>query len=138
MNLTNGKRLVIVGGVAAGASCAARTRRLDESAQITLIERGPETGIWPEEVATAEALVTYSLDCWLRLLEQQPEIEARDYATRLLNWLIKQPGQQSTGRAMLRIGPKPRSAGIRDTALAILEGQRRICALGGDKWGVLG
>ncbi len=42
MNLTNGKRLVIVGGVAAGASCAARARRLDESAQITMIERGPD------------------------------------------------------------------------------------------------
>jgi NADPH-dependent 2,4-dienoyl-CoA reductase/sulfur reductase-like enzyme/rhodanese-related sulfurtransferase len=36
------KRIVIVGGVAAGASCAARARRLDESAQITLIERGPD------------------------------------------------------------------------------------------------
>jgi len=36
MNLPNGKRLVIVGGVAAGASWAARARRLDESAQITL------------------------------------------------------------------------------------------------------
>jgi NADPH-dependent 2,4-dienoyl-CoA reductase/sulfur reductase-like enzyme/rhodanese-related sulfurtransferase len=34
--------LVIIGGVAAGASCAARARRLDESAQITLIERGPD------------------------------------------------------------------------------------------------
>jgi hypothetical protein len=32
MNLTNKKRLVLVGGVAAGASCAARARRLDESA----------------------------------------------------------------------------------------------------------
>jgi NADPH-dependent 2,4-dienoyl-CoA reductase/sulfur reductase-like enzyme/rhodanese-related sulfurtransferase len=38
----NRKRLVIIGGVAAGASCAARARRLDESAQITLIERGPD------------------------------------------------------------------------------------------------
>lgn len=36
------KRIVIVGGVAAGASCAARARRLDETAQITLIERGPD------------------------------------------------------------------------------------------------
>ena len=33
---------MIVGDVAAGASCAARARRLDESAQITLIERGPD------------------------------------------------------------------------------------------------
>ena len=35
-------RLVIIGGVAAGASVAARARRLSESAQITLIERGPD------------------------------------------------------------------------------------------------
>ncbi|MBU1664422.1 MAG: DUF3987 domain-containing protein, partial [Gammaproteobacteria bacterium] len=103
---------------------------------IAVIERGPETEIRQEEAATAEALVTYSLDCWLRLLEQQPEIEARDYATRLLTWLGKQPGQQSTGRAMLRIGPKPRSASLRDAALAILEGQRRVVAQGGDRWKV--
>ena len=32
MNLTYGKPLVIVGGLAAGASCAARARRFDESA----------------------------------------------------------------------------------------------------------
>jgi len=36
------KRIVIVGGVAAGASCAARARRLDETTEITLIERGPD------------------------------------------------------------------------------------------------
>lgn len=33
-------RYCIVGGVAGGATCAARIRRLDESAQITLYERG--------------------------------------------------------------------------------------------------
>src|ERR1017187_1632903 len=33
---------IIVGGVAAGASAAARARRLDERATITLIERGPD------------------------------------------------------------------------------------------------
>lgn len=38
----NQLRLVIVGGVAAGASAAARARRLSESAAITLIERGPD------------------------------------------------------------------------------------------------
>ncbi|MDP2431127.1 MAG: DUF3987 domain-containing protein [Pseudomonadota bacterium] len=101
---------------------------------LAVIERGPETEIRHEEVAAAEELVSYSLECWLRQMEQQPEIEARDYATRLLHWLAKQPGQQSTGRAMLRIGPKPRSAGMRDAALAILEGERRVVALGGDKW----
>src|ERR1035441_2519257 len=35
------KRLLIVGGVAGGASCAARVRRLDESAEVTVFDRGP-------------------------------------------------------------------------------------------------
>lgn len=35
-------RIVIVGGVAGGASAAARLRRLDEHASITLIERGAD------------------------------------------------------------------------------------------------
>ncbi|MBM3892373.1 MAG: CoA-disulfide reductase, partial [Verrucomicrobia bacterium] len=37
----NPKRLVIVGGVAGGASAAARARRLSESAEIVVLERGP-------------------------------------------------------------------------------------------------
>jgi NADPH-dependent 2,4-dienoyl-CoA reductase/sulfur reductase-like enzyme/rhodanese-related sulfurtransferase len=35
------KKVVIVGGVAGGATCAARLRRLDESAQILVLDRGP-------------------------------------------------------------------------------------------------
>lgn len=35
------KKIVIVGGVAGGASCAARARRLDENAKIVLFEKGP-------------------------------------------------------------------------------------------------
>jgi NADPH-dependent 2,4-dienoyl-CoA reductase/sulfur reductase-like enzyme/rhodanese-related sulfurtransferase len=34
-------KIVIVGGVAGGASCAARLRRLDENAEILMVERGP-------------------------------------------------------------------------------------------------
>ncbi|WP_153111602.1 FAD-dependent oxidoreductase [Propionivibrio limicola] len=34
--------IVVIGGVAAGASFAARARRLDESARITILERGPD------------------------------------------------------------------------------------------------
>jgi len=34
-------KVVIVGGVAGGASCAARLRRLDESAEIIMVEKGP-------------------------------------------------------------------------------------------------
>ena len=34
-------KVIIVGGVAGGASCAARLRRLDEQADILMVERGP-------------------------------------------------------------------------------------------------
>ena len=34
-------KIIIVGGVAGGASCAARLRRLDETADILMVERGP-------------------------------------------------------------------------------------------------
>lgn len=37
-----GNRVVIVGGVAGGASCAARLRRMDEQAEILILERGPD------------------------------------------------------------------------------------------------
>ena len=36
------KRILIVGGVAGGASVAARARRLDESAEIIMFEKGPD------------------------------------------------------------------------------------------------
>ena len=34
-------KVVVIGGVAGGASCAARLRRLDEKAEILMVERGP-------------------------------------------------------------------------------------------------
>ena len=34
-------KVLIVGGVAGGASCAARARRLSEKAEIIIFERGP-------------------------------------------------------------------------------------------------
>ena len=40
--MTPEKQILIVGGVAGGASAAARLRRLDEFAAITVIERGPD------------------------------------------------------------------------------------------------
>ena len=36
------KKLLVIGGVAAGASFAARTRRLCEQAEIMIVERGPD------------------------------------------------------------------------------------------------
>ncbi len=40
-DLANKKRILIVGGVAGGASCAARARRMSEAAEIIIFERGP-------------------------------------------------------------------------------------------------
>ena len=39
--MANKKKLLVVGGVAGGASCAARARRLSEEADIIIFERGP-------------------------------------------------------------------------------------------------
>ncbi|MCE9612213.1 MAG: FAD-dependent oxidoreductase [Chthoniobacter sp.] len=39
--MTTSRRILIVGGVAGGASAAARARRVDESAEIHVFERGP-------------------------------------------------------------------------------------------------
>lgn len=41
MKSPSSKTIVIIGGVAGGASCATRLRRMDESAQIIVLERGP-------------------------------------------------------------------------------------------------
>ncbi len=43
MSVVGGKRrrVLVVGGVAGGASCAARLRRLDETVEILMIDRGP-------------------------------------------------------------------------------------------------
>ena len=35
------KKVVIIGGVAGGATCAARLRRLDKDVRIIILERGP-------------------------------------------------------------------------------------------------
>lgn len=39
--MTDNMRILIVGGVAGGASCAARARRISESAEIIMFDRGP-------------------------------------------------------------------------------------------------
>ncbi|HAM80660.1 FAD-dependent oxidoreductase [Ornithinibacillus bavariensis] len=40
-----GKRILVVGGVAGGASAAARVRRIDEYAEIIMFEKGPQVSI---------------------------------------------------------------------------------------------
>ena len=97
------KRILIVGGVAGGASCATRARRLDEDAEIILFERGPHVSfancglpyyvgeVIREEasllVADAEGLRSrFNLDARVRhevtaIDRQASEVEVRDLAT---------------------------------------------------------
>jgi len=64
-------KVIIIGGVAGGASCAARLRRLDEKAEIVMVERGPYlsyancglpyhvSGVIPNESSLLVANATY-------------------------------------------------------------------------------
>jgi len=69
-------KTVIIGGVAGGASCAARLRRLDETAEIVLLERG-------EYISYANCGLPYHVGDVIRsrqaLLLQTPEAMARKY-----------------------------------------------------------
>lgn len=104
------------------------------AAVLAVFERGFNAVIDTDEIERAASIVMYSLDCWLALLEAKPEAEAKAYATRLLEWLQSQPNGQSNETAMLQMGPKPRSASKRDTALAILEASNQVVALGVKRW----
>ena len=42
-------KVVIVGGVAGGASAAARLRRLDENIEIVMFEKGGKQVLWPKK-----------------------------------------------------------------------------------------
>ncbi len=74
-------RLVIIGGVAGGATAAARARRLDEHADITLVERGPY-------VSYANCGLPYFLSGDItkrsKLLLQTPEGFAARYGVKAL------------------------------------------------------
>ncbi len=96
-------KVVIVGGVAGGASCAARLRRLDEEAEIVLVERGPYVsyancglpyyvgGVIEKEanllLATPETFrQTFAIDCRadcevVGIAAQDKTVELKDRAT---------------------------------------------------------
>ncbi len=73
-----GKKIVVVGGVAGGASCAARLRRLDEEAEIIVFERG-------EYISYANCGLPYHVGDVIKarsaLILQTPEAMGRKYNT---------------------------------------------------------
>jgi NADPH-dependent 2,4-dienoyl-CoA reductase/sulfur reductase-like enzyme len=72
----DGKRVIIVGGVAGGASAAARARRLSEEADIILLERG-------EHISFANCGLPYHIGGVIedreKLLVQTPEAFRRRF-----------------------------------------------------------
>lgn len=76
-----GKRVLIVGGVAGGASVAARVRRLDEAAEVIMFERGPHVSFsncalpyhLSGQIEKSETLVLMNPD----VFRKQYKIEAR-------------------------------------------------------------
>ncbi|MGL6218746.1 MAG: NAD(P)/FAD-dependent oxidoreductase, partial [Lacrimispora sphenoides] len=70
------KKIVIIGGVAGGASCAARLRRLDEEANIIMFERG-------EYISYANCGLPYHVGDVIKsrdaLLLQSPEAMKKKY-----------------------------------------------------------
>jgi NADPH-dependent 2,4-dienoyl-CoA reductase/sulfur reductase-like enzyme/rhodanese-related sulfurtransferase len=75
------KRILIIGGVAGGASCATRARRLDETAEIILFDRGPHVSFancgLPYYVGNVIKDEAHLLIASAELFRQRFEIEVR-------------------------------------------------------------
>lgn len=131
-------RLVIIGGVAAGASAAARARRLSETAEITLIERGPDVSFANcglpyhigGEIADRAALAVQTPQTLKALLNLDvrtrteavaidrtgKRVELRNLETSEISWLPYDKLVLAPGAAPLR----PALPGIDDTRIMTL------------------
>ena len=72
------------------------------------------------------SLAYFSLASWNYLFEGKEGDEQREWALRLYEWLLKQPGGKSGKSDILKKGPKPRSKARRDDALGILKEARLV------------
>lgn len=131
-------RLVVVGGVAAGASAAARARRLSESAEITLVERGPDVSFANcglpyhvgGEIADRAALAVQTPQTLTALLNldvrvrteavaidrASKRVQVRDLGTGATQWLPYDKLVLAPGAAPLR----PALPGIEDPRILTL------------------
>ena len=118
-------KVIIVGGVAGGASCAARLRRLDEKAEILMVERGPYVsyancglpyhvgGSIEQEssllVATEQMFRgMFAVDCRTQcevigISAEQKTVELKNHATgevttEKYDKLVSRPGRRRSGR----------------------------------------
>ncbi|MBX3442880.1 MAG: FAD-dependent oxidoreductase [Planctomyces sp.] len=115
-------KLVIVGGVAGGASAAARARRLSETAEIILFERGPDVSFANcglpyyvgGEIANRDKLLVTTperLRSWFRLdVRTRSSVEAIDPAGRTVTVRDLESGREYTetyDRLILAPGAAP-------------------------------
>jgi NADPH-dependent 2,4-dienoyl-CoA reductase/sulfur reductase-like enzyme/rhodanese-related sulfurtransferase len=70
-----GKKVLIVGGVAGGASAAARIRRLDESAEVIMFERGPD-------VSFSNCALPYHLSGMIEDADSLILVDPEDFITK--------------------------------------------------------
>ena len=115
-------KVIIVGGVAGGASCAARLRRLDEKAEILMVERGPYVsyancglpyyvgGSIDEEskllVATEQMFkVIFNMDC--RTNCEVVGISAKEKTVKLKNHLTGEVTTEKYDKLVLSPGAAP-------------------------------
>ena len=115
-------KVIIVGGVAGGASCAARLRRLDEKAEIVLVERGPYVsyancglpyhvgGVIEQEssllVATEQMFrAIFAIDCRTRC--EAVAISPKDKTVQLKNLATGELTTESYDKLVLSPGAAP-------------------------------
>jgi NADPH-dependent 2,4-dienoyl-CoA reductase/sulfur reductase-like enzyme len=121
MNTTK-KRILIVGGVAGGATCAARARRLCERCEIILFERGPHVSFANcglpyfvgDVIATEEKLLIANPDSFKSRfnidVHTETEVTRIDRKARLIDVLDLRTGttrQESFDALVLATGALP-------------------------------
>ena len=95
-------KVVIVGGVAGGASCAARLRRLDEKAEIIMVERGPY-------VSYANCGLPYHIG---GVIEKESSLLVADANTFRSQFAV----DARTGCEAVSISPEKKTVDLRDVA----------------------
>ncbi len=95
-------KVIIVGGVAGGASCAARLRRLDEKAEILMVERGPY-------VSYANCGLPYHVG---GVIEKESSLLVANEQTFRTQFAI----DVRTGCEVIEISPSKKTVQLRDVA----------------------
>ena len=95
-------KVIIVGGVAGGASCAARLRRLDETADILMVERGPY-------VSYANCGLPYHVG---GVIEKESSLLVADASTFRNQFAV----DVRTGCEAIAVSPEKKTVDLRDVA----------------------